>query len=200
MQEINSRATQYPYPIPPTLLKCEPYNDVLRKRNTFSMGYKIGYWNCQGFNLKSLCCLVNRFKALRLIERYQPTCLHYHYIGQMILLRFSTLNTSCVVRFCRKWPDTTVAVPSGAPIGQFQRQLHHLGGNQWRVQDDRPWWSRQEMGRAKKQTQHELRQAQPGSALLLRQEHHDQGSWQEIRVQVRLRRVSTSHAAGPSWS
>lgn len=136
------KGNSVPLSNPPTLLKCEPYNDVLRKRNTFYMGYKRGYWNCQGFNLKSLCCLVNRFKALRLIERYQPKCLHYHYIGQMILLRFSTLNTSCVVRFCRKWPDTTVAVPSGAPIGQFQRQLHHLGGNQWRVQDDRPWWSR----------------------------------------------------------
>ena len=42
----------------------------------------------------------------------------------------------------------------------------------------------QAMGGAEVQAQHELRQAESRVTLLLRQEHHDQGARQEIRLQV----------------
>jgi len=64
------------------------------------------------------------------------------------------------VSHSRLWPDPTVAVPAGAALGLQQRQLHHLGGHQWRVQAHRSRRGRPPMGRAEVQAQHELRQAQ----------------------------------------
>ena len=51
------------------------------------------------------------------------------------------------------------------------------------------------MGRAEKQAQHELRQTQPCPKILLRQEHNDQGAWEEVRIQVRFPRTCTSDSA-----
>ncbi|CAM4695903.1 unnamed protein product, partial [Lepidochelys olivacea] len=94
----------------------------------------------------------------------------------------------------RQRPDPAVAVPAGAAVGQRQRRVHHVGGHQRGVQDDRPGRGGETLGRAQEQAQHELRQAEPGPALLLRQEHHDQGAREALRLQVRL----PGHQPGPA--
>ena len=43
------------------------------------------------------------------------------------------------------------------------------------------------MGHEEEQAQDELREAQPGPTLLLRQEHHPQDEREAVRVPVRLR-------------
>lgn len=40
--------------------------------------------------------------------------------------------------FCRERADPTVAVPPRVAVGQFQRQLYHMGRDQWGIQDDGP--------------------------------------------------------------
>lgn len=57
---------------------------------------------------------------------------------------------------CRKRADPAVAVPPGASLGQCQRQLHHLGGDQRGVQNDGPRRGGQALGGAEEQAQHEL--------------------------------------------
>ena len=96
------------------------------------------------------------------------------------------VHVTCVL--CRVGPDPVVAVPVGVVIGLGQRGLHHVGGHQRRVQAGGPGRGGPPLGGAQVQAQHELRQAEPSPALLLRQEHHDQGARQAIRLQVRLRR------------
>lgn len=85
-----------------------------------------------------------------------------------------------------------MAVPPRAAVRQRQRVLHHVGGDQRRVQVDRPGRSGPQVGTAQVQAQHELRQAFTRTPLLLRQEHYDEGARQEVRLQVRLPRT---HAA-----
>lgn len=58
--------------------------------------------------------------------------------------------------------DPAVAVPTWAAVRLVERGLHHLGGHQRRVQTDRSRRSGQTLGRTQIQTQHELRQTQPG--------------------------------------
>lgn len=94
-----------------------------------------------------------------------------------------------------------MAVPAGAPLRQHQHVVHRLGGNQRRVQAHRPGRGGSALGGAQKQTQHELRQAEQGAALLLRQEHHDQSPRQALRLQVRFPRPGAGvpavhHGAG----
>ncbi|XP_068035643.1 transcriptional regulator ERG isoform X3 [Anomalospiza imberbis] len=106
-------------------------------------------------------------------------------------------NPGLYITFGRQWADPAVAVPAGAAVGQLQLQLHHLGGHQRRVQDDGPRRGGAALGRAEEQAQHELRQAEPRPALLLRQEHHDQGARQALRLQIRLPRHRPGAAASP---
>ena len=47
------------------------------------------------------------------------------------------------------------------------------------------------MGRTKKQTQHELRQTEQSTSLLLRQKHYDENPRKKIRLQIRLSRTCT---------
>lgn len=61
--------------------------------------------------------------------------------------------------------DPAVAVPTWAAVRLVERGLHHLGGHQRRVQTDRSRRSGQTLGRTQIQTQHELRQTQPGSTV-----------------------------------
>ena len=42
------------------------------------------------------------------------------------------------------------------------------------------------MGHPQEQTEHELRQAEPSAAVLLREGHHQEGDGTEVRVPVRL--------------
>ena len=68
-----------------------------------------------------------------------------------------------------------MAVPAGAAVGLRKRGVHHVGRHVRRVQVDRPGRGRATLGRTQEQAEHELRQTQSRSALLLRQKHHDQG-------------------------
>ena len=43
------------------------------------------------------------------------------------------------------------------------------------------------MGLAQEQAQDELRETEPRSSLLLRQEHHPQGTREEVRLSLRVR-------------
>lgn len=92
-------------------------------------------------------------------------------------------------------PDTIMAILVGTIGGFGQFILHHVGGDQWRIQVDRSGRSGAPMGRTQIQAQHELWQAESGAALLLRQEHHDQGARQTIRVQVRFPGAGPGHRA-----
>jgi len=98
----------------------------------------------------------------------------------------------------RQRSDPTVAVSTGAAVWCQQRVVHHVGRHVGWVQDD---WSRRgcsTLGWTQEQAEHELRQTKPRSALLLWQEHHDESTWQAVRVQVRLRRTGAVDAA--NWS
>ena len=55
------------------------------------------------------------------------------------------------------------------------------------IQNHRPPGGRPPLGGTKKQTHDELREAQPRSAVLLRQEHHQESAESAIRVSVRVR-------------
>ncbi|XP_063618450.1 uncharacterized protein LOC134791333 [Cydia splendana] len=74
------------------------------------------------------------------------------------------------------------------------RTRNLLGGfsNRRRVPAERPGRGGPPLGPAQAEAIHELRQAVEGSALLLRQEHHEQGSRQALRLQVLLARVGSS--------
>ena len=109
----------------------------------------------------------------------------------------------------RKWTDSIVAVSVGVVVRLRECLVHHLGGNEWRVQVDRPWWSGEKMGREKEQTKHELWQVVKSFEVLLWQEHYDQSSWQEVCIQVwlswigsglsaKLRRPSSSPSSSSS--
>ena len=65
----------------------------------------------------------------------------------------------------RQWADPTVAVPAGVVVWLQQCQLHHMGGNERRIQDDWSWRGGQEVGWEEVQTQHELRQDEQGSQV-----------------------------------
>ncbi len=99
------------------------------------------------------------------------------------------------LRLARHGPNSAVAVPARAAVGREQRQHNRLGGHQRRVQAHRSGRGGASLGRAQEQAEHELRQAESRSALLLRQEHHDEGARQAIRVQVRLHRPGAAQSA-----
>ena len=93
-----------------------------------------------------------------------------------------------------------MAVPTGAFIRLLSLSLHHLGGDEWRIQTGWSRWSGSTMGREKIQTEHELWQVIKSLTLLLWQEHYDKSSWQEIRIQVWLCWFGSGHAALNNWS
>ena len=62
--------------------------------------------------------------------------------------------------------NPAVAVLAGTLVRLVQRGLHHLGRHQRRIQTHRPGRSRQTLGRAQIQTQHELRQTQSSSTVI----------------------------------
>ncbi len=114
----------------------------------------------------------------------------------IILLIHSAKSMSfCLYLLYREWTDSTVAISTWITLRQLQCQLHHVGRDQWWIQDDRSRWSSQKMGRTKKQTKHELRQTQPSTSLLLRQEHHDKSARETLCVQVWFCRSCPGHAA-----
>lgn len=55
-------------------------------------------------------------------------------------------------------PDPTVAIPARVAQRFVERNVHRLGGSQWRVQADRSRRGGATMGREEVQTKYELRQ------------------------------------------
>ena len=98
----------------------------------------------------------------------------------------------------RQRSDPAVAVSTRAVVRRQQRVVHNVGRHVRWVQDDWPGRGRSTLGRTQEQAEHELRQAEPRSALLLRQEHHDQSARKALRVQVRLCRAGAVDAADRS--
>lgn len=60
-----------------------------------------------------------------------------------------------------------MAILARAANRQRQSAPYHVGGREWRVQTERPGASSCAVGKTKKQTSHELREAQPSTAVLL---------------------------------
>jgi len=69
-----------------------------------------------------------------------------------------------------------MAVPAGVALRLEERDVHHMGRDVRWVQTN---WSRRgcsTLGWTQEQTEHELRQTQPSTTILLRQKHHDKGT------------------------
>ena len=79
-----------------------------------------------------------------------------------------------------------MAVPTGAVAKQPASEHHPLDEPRGRVQAGERGGSGSPLGSEEEQAQHELRQAEQSSALLLRQEHHQEVAWTEICLQVCL--------------
>ena len=82
----------------------------------------------------------------------------------------------------RQRTDSIVAVPPRALVRPQELHLHRLGRRQRRIQTRGSRRSRPKVGRAQKQTQHELRQAQPISSILLRERNNAEGCRRTLRV------------------
>lgn len=94
--------------------------------------------------------------------------------------------------FHRLRADPAVAVPTGVTDGQDVSGVHFLDRRRLGVQAHGPGRGRAALGCAQEQAQDELREAQPRSPLLLRQEHHPQDGGQALCLPLCVR--STGHA------
>merc|ERR1719319_1608699 len=90
-------------------------------------------------------------------------------------------------------PHPALAVPAGAAHRRRLPAGHRVDRRRLGVQAERPRRGGQAVGRQEEQAQDELREAEQGPEVPLRQEHHPQDQRQEIRLQVRLRPEK------PSW-
>lgn len=77
-----------------------------------------------------------------------------------------------------------MAVPAGAAAVQPVHVHHHVDQLGRRIQAGERRGGGAALGNAQEQDQHELRQAEQGAQVLLRQEHHQEGARTEIRLQV----------------
>ena len=83
--------------------------------------------------------------------------------------------------------DSAVAVSPRAPHRQREPVLHQVDHQTWLgIQDHRSSRSCQEVGGEEEQTNDELREAQPRSEVLLRQEHHQESAESALRVPLCL--------------
>ena len=112
---------------------------------------------------------------------------HMYMYSHKILL----INRNCLFpsSWVQHWfPDPTLAVSPRAADRQREPILHQMDQQAGLgIQNHRPPRGRPAMGGTKKQTHDELREAQPRSTILLRQEHHQEGAKSAIRVSVRVR-------------
>lgn len=78
----------------------------------------------------------------------------------------------------------SVAVPAGAVAEQPVRAHHLVDQHGRRVQAAQRRRGCPALGPPQEQAQHELRQAEQGAQVLLRQEHHPESPRTEVRLQV----------------
>ena len=150
--------------------------------------------------LHSVYCLYT--PASKTAKKMAIKCVHaymYCFVCHIVLPTYPSLDHSPLAiegRFSNFvfHSAPAVAVPSGVANGSQLPRLHCLDQPRVGVQAFRPRGGGPAVGLEEEQTQDELRQAQQRSPLLLRQEHHPQGTRKEIRVPICLRsRVHARH-------
>ena len=145
-------------------------------------------------------CSISIALAMEILQSCtKPSIWWCHCVRIIVITVYATSELRLFSFCCRFRSDPIVAVPLGVTVRQRQRGLHHVGGHERRVQVGGPWRGRSTMGGAEKQAQHELRQTKSRTALLLRQEYHDQSTRQTLCLQVRLCGLSSGHATLSLW-
>ena len=86
----------------------------------------------------------------------------------------------CCILITGKWTDSAVAISPWALDWQNLPEHHILDGWGLGVQAPRAWWGGPEVGTEKEQAKDELRKAQSGPQILLRQKYHTQDCWQKV--------------------